>query len=215
MPSLSVDITDALETLCRGCEGIEAVMNTNSESNRFSLALTDLQRLSLAQNIPIAIVGGLGAIRYGYAAATQDIDIAVGQQSLPTLILLAPAYGFKLAWESKLGWHTLTHGDVEINIVPEGGKARDTSPTTIPSPEQMGVSSGLLYARIESWMELKISSGRQKDRAHVVEVLKKTTSAMIERIREHLQRTHISYLAQFNLLLAESIAEHSQEKDRR
>lgn len=190
-------------------------MNTNSDSNRFSLALTDLQRLSLEKNIPIAIVGGLAAIRYGHAAATQDIVVAVGQQSLPNLILLAPAYGFKLVWESKLGWHTLTHGDVEIKIVPEGGKARDTSPTTIPSPEQMGVSSGLLYTRIESWMELKISSGRQKDRAHVVEVLKKSTSAMIERIREHLQRTHATYLEQFNLLLAESIAEGRQEQDRR
>jgi len=70
--------------------------------------------------------------------------------------------GFKVAWESTLGWHALTHEDVEINIVPEGGKARDTSPTLIPGPDQMGVKSGLEYASIESWMELKISSGRHR-----------------------------------------------------
>jgi hypothetical protein len=169
----------------------------------------------LEENIPIAIVGGLAAIKYGYAAATQDIDVAVGKKYLQNLMMLAPAYGFKVASESKLGWHTLTHGDVEINIVPEGGRARDTSPTTIPSPEQMGVSHGLLYARIESWMELKISSGRQKDRAHVVEVLKKSTSEMVERTREHLRHTHITYVEQFERLLAEAIAEDQQEKDRR
>ena len=212
---LASDINDALKTLCRGCEGIEAVMNSNSEANRFSLALGDLQRFSMDNEIPIAIVGGLAAIRYGYAAATQDIDIAVGQPHLSTLLLLAPKYGFKVAWESKSGWHTLTHGDVEINVVPEGGRARDTSPTTIPSPEQMGVTCGLLYAPLESWMELKISSGRQKDRAHVVEVLKKSAAAWIERIREHLQKVHFTYAEQFDLLLVEAITEDQQEKDRR
>lgn len=185
------------------------------EGNRFSRALTDLQQLALEQDIPIAIVGGLAAIRYGYPAATQDIDIAVGRDHLGKLIQLAPRYGMVVAWESKMGWHTLTHGDVEINIVPEGGRARDSSPTEIPSPQQMGVDSDLKYASIESWVELKISSGRQKDRAHVVEVLKKTDEPTIGNIHDHIAKVHSQYESTFRQLLDESLEERQQEKDRR
>jgi uncharacterized protein (UPF0147 family) len=35
--------------------------------NRFAAALSALETLATSQNIPIAIVGGLGAIRYGYS----------------------------------------------------------------------------------------------------------------------------------------------------
>lgn len=190
-------------------------MNTNTEENRLSLALQDLQRLAVEQDIPIAIVGGLGAIRYGYPAATQAIDIAVQQDHLAGLLLAAPRYGFKIAWESTTGWHTLTHGDVEINVVPEGGRAKDSSPTEIPGPKQMGVLRGLDYASIESWIELKISSGRQKDLAHVVEVLKKADEKSIVKIEQHLLQVYESYSALFKQLLPEAIAESGQEKDRR
>jgi hypothetical protein len=211
---LSPAIISALRTLDRGSECIDAVLNMNSEVNRFTRALQDLQQLALQYHIPLAIVGGLGAIHFGYPAATQFIDIAVGREHLGTIIKAAKQLGFKVAWESKLGWHTLTHEDVEINIVPEGGKARDTSPTLIPGPDQMGVKSGLEYASIESWMELKISSGRQKDRAHVVEVLKVADHSTIEGIRTHIRSVHEAYERVFAELLADAESEHRQEKDR-
>src|SRR3990172_5848135 len=138
---LAEQIIASVATLSRGTESVRAVMA--SEENRFTRALEDLQRLSLAEGIPIAIVGGLAAIRYGYPAATQDIDIAVGKSQLATLLKTAPVFGFKVAWEAPSGWHILTHGDVEINVVPEGGKARNTAPTTIPGPTQLGVKQGL------------------------------------------------------------------------
>lgn len=215
MPQLASEIQIALNTLSRGSEGIDAVSDMTSENNRFARALQDLQRLADEQQIPLAIVGGLAAIRYGYAAATQDIDIAVGQDHLPRLIATAPRYGLVVAWESKTGWHTLTHGDVEINIVPEGAKARDSSPTQIPGPHAMGVTTSLQYAAIESWIELKISSGRQKDHAHVVEVLKKATSDVIGKIRIHLVQTHASYAQTFDQLIADAIVERQQEQTRR
>jgi hypothetical protein len=213
--SLSPEITSALRTLCRGSECIEAVLNMNTAENRFTRALEDLQRLSEHQDIPLAIVGGLGAIHFGYPAATQDIDIAVDKADLQSMIDFSPRYGFKVAWESKLGWHTLTHDDVEINIVPEGGKANDSSPTAIPGPTQMGVSAGLNYPVIERWMELKISSGRQKDRAHIVEVLKLSDQPTADRIRDHLKLVHDSYEQTFVQLLAEAEEERQQEKERR
>ena len=212
---LTSQIDQAIAILSRGCEGIEAVMSTNLESNRFTNALEDLQRLSKENQIPIAIVGGLAAIRYGYPAATQDIDVAISKRDLSTLLFVSPRYGFKVVWESKIGWHTLTHGHVEINIVPEGGRARDTSPTEIPGPMDMGVNSGLDYARIESWVELKISSGRQKDRAHIVEVLKKSEQSAIKRIVDHLLHIDESYKKTFEELLVQAIEERQQEQNRR
>ncbi len=212
---LSSEITSALGTLSRGSESVDAVLKMNAEENRFTRALQDLQRLAEHQNISLAIVGGLGAIHFGYPSATQDIDIAIDRENLQSVIDVSSRYGLKVAWESKLGWHTLTHDDVEINIVPEGGKARDTSPTEIPGPRQMGLDTGLHYAPIEYWMELKISSGRQKDRAHVVEVLKTMNQTGVEKIRNHLQLVHAQYEQIFIELLAEAETERQQEKGRR
>ena len=124
---LSIEIKCALETLSRGSECIDAVLSMSSEDNRFTRALQTLQRLAENEQMSLAIVGGLGAIHFGYPAATQDIDIAIDRRHLESMIEMSSRYGLKVAWESKLGWHTLTHEDVEINIVPEGGKARDTS----------------------------------------------------------------------------------------
>ena len=212
---LSFEIKSALETLSRGSECINAVRSMNSEENRFTRALEDLQRLAEKEHISLAIVGGLGAIHFGYPAATQDIDIAIDRRNLQSLIEASSRYGLKVAWESKLGWHTLTHDDVEINIVPEGAKARDSSPTVIPGPQKMGLDTGLHYAPIEYWMELKISSGRQKDRAHVVEVLKLADRSTIARIRTYLMSVHAQYEQTFIELLGEAETERQQEKERR
>ncbi len=210
--TLASSIIASAAILARGAESVSAVMA--GEENRFSRALADLQRLANAESIPIAIIGGLGAIRYGYPAATQDIDIAVGRDLLDKLVRSAPRYGFKVAWEAASGWHTFEHGDVEINIVPEGAKARNNSPTTIPSPSQLGVQSGLDYANLPGWFELKLSSGRQKDRAHVVEVMKKTVDGELQRAREHIASVHQSYLELFDQLLEEAKEERDQEGER-
>jgi hypothetical protein len=210
---LATDILASLAILNRGAESVSAVMST--EENRFSRALADLQRLAITENIPIAVVGGLGAIRYGYPAATQAIDIAIAQHQLEALVRTAPPYGFKVLWEAPSGWHTLTHGDVEINVVPEGGKAKNSSPTTIPSPAQLGVGQGLDYASLQGWIELKLSSGRQKDRAHIVEVMKKTADDVLHATRQHIASVHESYLQLFDRLLEEARDERAQEDERR
>ena len=129
---LSPSIVSAIRILERGSECIDAVRTMNAVENRFTRALEGLQRLAEQYNIPIAIVGGLGAIHFGYPAATQDIDIAIGIEHSEKIVEAAKRLGFKIVWESKLGWHTFTHEDVEINVVPEGKHARDTSANVIP-----------------------------------------------------------------------------------
>jgi hypothetical protein len=210
--TLAPAILASAAILNRGSESVRAVLA--SEENRFTSALAALEKLSVGEGIPIAIVGGLGAIRYGYLAATQDIDIAVARNQLGALIAAAPKYGFKIAWDAPSGWHTLMHGDVEINVVPEGGKAQDSAPTTIPGPSELGVKEGLDYANLPGWIELKLSSGRQKDRAHVVEVLKTNDPQSIQAARQHLAQVHQSYLELFDQLLDQSQAEQEQEERR-
>ena len=213
--SLSREITDALETLHYASASVQAVMNSSASDNRFSRAMEALDRLAHEKQIPIAIVGGLAAIRYGYPAVTEDIDIAIARDQIPEFVIAAPTYGFEIAWRAESDWHTLTHGDVEINVVPEGGKAQDSSPTTIPSPAELGVAEGLDYANLAGWMELKISSGRRKDQTHVIEVLKKCSEAAIDSIRDHLRRVHDTYLQKLNELAEEAELERQQEARRR
>lgn len=83
MPGLTSDITSALSTLCRGCEGVEAVLSMSTDGNRFSRALTDLQQLAQEQKIPIAIL----------SEAWQRFDMAIRQQ-LRILILRSA----KISW---------------------------------------------------------------------------------------------------------------------
>ena len=79
----------------------------------------------------------------------------------------------------------------------------------------MGLDTGLHYAPIEYWMELKISSGRQKDRAHVVEVLKTMNQLGVAKIRNHLHMVHAQYEQTFMELLAEAETEQQQEQGRK
>ncbi len=181
-PLLSPDLVAGAALLQRGSESIRAVIA--AEQNRFTRAFEALNRLSQNDGIPLAIVGGLAAIHFGYPAITEDIDIVVARDDLDKLLASAPHFGFKVKWRSTTGWHTLAFEDIEINIVPEGGKARDSSPTTIPGPRALGVSAGLSFSDLAGWIELKLSSGRAKDRTHIVEVLKTLADAQIAEIQE-------------------------------
>jgi hypothetical protein len=212
---LSADITSALEILNFRSASVQAVMNSSKSDNRFTRAIMALDDLAQRERVPIAIVDGLAAIHYGYPAVTEDIDIAISRVDLEKLINKAVDYGFKVVWKADSGWHTLEHGDVEINVVPEGGRAKKDSPTTIPGPVAMGVSSGIDYADPPHWVELKISSNRRKDQTHIVEVLKVQTLAMRNQIEDHLKSVHSQYLSLFRELAAEAELERNQESERR
>lgn len=209
---LAKEILAAAATLERGSESVRAVMA--GEQNRFTRALEALQKIAETEGIPLAIVGGLGSIRYGYPVLTEDIDVAVGREHLETLVQAAPRYGFKVPWTAKSGWHTLTYEDVEINVVPEGQKSRDTAPTTIPGPVHLGVSHGLGYASLAGWLETKLSAARNKDIIHVVEVLKKTPPSAVQEARQHLAKVHQDYLTHFDQLYQQAQEEREQERQR-
>jgi hypothetical protein len=103
---------------------------------------------------------------------------------------------------------------VRIEVVPEGAKPNKNAPTTIPGPQQLGVSEGSGYASIEGWIETKLGSGRMFDRGDVVQVLKKTDPATIAKIREHVAQVHSLYLRLFDELATAAEEEKQQEAER-
>jgi hypothetical protein len=210
MSLLSDDLLKEAAFLDRHFEAVRAVMGT--EENRFAQTLAELKRMAIRESLPIAVIGGLAAIHYGYAVSTQDVDVVVGRADLDRLLQVAPNYGFKIAWRAKTNWHTLTHGDVEINVVPEGERSHAHSPTTIPSPAQLGVSHGMEYASFPGWIELKISSGRRKDLTHVVEALKRVSDEMVDQARAHMRAVDPSYFERFEELAREATEEKQQER---
>ncbi len=209
---LSNSLSELATALQRGFESVRAV--TAGEVNRFSRALQALRELAHSEQIPLAIIGDLGTIRYGYHIAAQYIDIVVAQDHLARLVKSAPRYGFSIAHEVPIGWHTLTYGDLATNVVPAGDMMHATAPTTIPAPEQLGVHQGLDYASLPSWIELKLSSARQIDLAHFVEVMKKASPESHLEARIHIASVHPSYLLLFDQLFEEAEQERKQEEQR-
>jgi len=205
--SISPELRAGAAILERASESVRAVIE--KEQNRFTRAFEALNGLARANNTSLAVVDGLAAIHFGYPAVTEDIDVVASRDVLDGLLTEAPKFGFKVKWRSKVGWHTLVFEDVEINIVPEGGKARDSAPTTIPGPTLLGVAAGLGFSSLPGWIELKLSSGRAKDRTHLVEVLKALSPEQIAGAERHIASVHKRYAQ----LLAELIAEARAEKD--
>lgn len=193
---------------------IAAVRRPGQENSEFDRALGALKELSRKEGIPIAIVGGMAAIKYGYERYAKDINVVVAQRHLDTLIRVAPKYGIKLIAHDPHGWHKFQYEDVRIEVVPEGAKPRKDAPTTIPSPQQLGVAEGLDYASLEGWTETKLGSGRAFDRADIIQVLKKTAPATIEKIREHIGKVHSLYLRLFDELAVAAEEEKQQEAER-
>src|SRR5437773_227754 len=148
---------------------IAAVTRPEEQDSEFDRALGVLKTLSRKEGIPMAIVGGMAAIKHGYERLTQDIDIVVAKQHLDPLIRVAPNYGIKIIWRDPHGWHKLSYEAMKIEIVPEGAQASKDAPTTIPGPRHLGVEDGVDYASLAGWMETKLSSGRRQDQADVVQ----------------------------------------------
>jgi len=193
---------------------VAAVNRPGEENSEFDRAFDVLATLSRKVGIPIAIIGGVAAIRYGYERLTNDLDVVIGNQHLDTIIRVAPRYGVKIIWHDPRGWHKLQYEGLRIEIVPEGARPSKDAPTTIPGPAQLGVPEGLGYAKLEGWIETKLGSARRQDQADVVAVLKKAEPTANEKIREHIANVHAIYLRLLDELATAAEKEKQQEVER-
>jgi hypothetical protein len=193
---------------------VAAVKGSDVPESRFARALATLKTLARKENIPLAIVGGLAAIHHGYERFTKDIDIVVPSRNLDVLPRVAPHYGIKVIWKDPDGWHKLQCEGVPIDVVPEGRKPRKDAPVPIPDPEHLGVREGADYAGLAGWIETKLGSFRVQDRADVVQVMKVTSAATLQRVRKKLVKVHLLYSRRFDELLELALAEKQQERER-
>ncbi len=212
-PGLAVAVTAAgalldLDTL------VAAVKGQGEGDSRFKKALDALETLARREGIPVAIVGGLGAIHHGYERFTKDIDIVIGRKNLDAIVRVAPKYGIKVLWHDPKGWHKLNHGGVDIDVVPEGSSPEPRAPTTIRGPKQLGVTKGAGYAHLAGWVETKLSSNRIQDRADVVQVMKKTSPETLAKVRDHIAKVDSVYLRRFDQLHATAEEEKQRETQR-
>ncbi len=184
--------------------------------NQFSRANEALERLAVALDCPIAIVGELAAIHHRASVTTTDIDIVVPRDKLQVLVGAAPQHGLKVVRESPRGWHRLefvdAEGPVRIEVVPAGEKSpRDPehAPPN-PSPQELGVASGVGYASFAGWVAMKLVANRDKDRYHLIEALTQAAPEQIAEAVVQLRSMHPSYLAEFHRLVR-AAEDESQE----
>ena len=193
---------------------IMAIKGQGGEASKIGGAQAVLKDLALREGIPLAFIGGLGAIYHGYARNTKDIDVVVPKTALDAIIRIAPKYRIKVIWQDPEGWHKLHFGGVDIDVVPEGGLPQRHAPTTIPGPKQLGVVKGADYAGLPGWMETKLASNRIQDQADVVQVIKRTGSPALAKVRTHLAKVHHTYVKRFDDLQAAAGEEIEQERER-
>ncbi len=125
-------IIDAAEGMANLERIVAAVKGHDELESKFSKALATLKTLSRKEGIPLAIVGDLAAIRYGYERFTKDIDVVVQSGNLDILARVAPHYGIKVIWNDPGGWHKLACEGVPIDVFPEGANLARTR--HVPSP---------------------------------------------------------------------------------
>lgn len=152
---------------------IAAVLNKKiAAPNVYQEALNALGRLSREERIPLAIIGGAATIYHGYPRFTKDLDIVVRTNDFEQIIRVAHEYGIKVKSFNPTGFHAMEYKGVPIDVIREGTYDYRDNSGGIPSPANMGVSEGLGFASLASWVRIKLLSGRAKDDADIVEVMK-------------------------------------------
>jgi hypothetical protein len=198
MPAAFDNTLSRVDYLARSIRAV-----TSADDNPFSRAMAALARVAEAVPTPIAIVGGLAGIHYGSGVTTLDIDIVVETSRAAEIVEQAVRNGFRVHRSSPDGWATLlfpdTAGELTIEVLPAGGKTpRDPADAPpIPTPQQLGVKSGLDFASFGAWVSMKLVANRDKDRYHITEALKHADESRIAAAIVELRKLPRRYLTEF------------------
>ena len=136
--------------------------------------LTDLRDVSDALSSPITIIGGIAVAAHNYPRYTKDIDIIVKTADATKIA----NYLLETGKYENIGQNKLKHHlGVIINICTEGVKAG-----LLPFPPPQN-ESGVAVVSLPLLLALKTEANRYKDRADVVELIKRN-----EITQEYLQQ---------------------------
>ncbi len=180
---------------------------TSGGSNRFSRALDRLQQLAASLDFPLAVAGGLAGIVHGTGVTTLDIDVVIPGGKADSFARAAEEMGFRWVRHSAAGWHRLEfqdpEGAVPVKCLPAGQKSpRDPADAPpIPEPAELGVATGFGYADLPGWVLMKLVAGRDKDRYHLGEAIKRLDERAIAAIVLRLRPYPARYLNEFQKLV--------------
>jgi hypothetical protein len=184
---------------------VESVLAvTDHADNRFSRTFDSLRDLSQQLNTPLAIVGGLAGIYHGSGVTTLDIDIVVSASRVDEFATIAVANGFQLVRHSPRGWHLFeSPWGVRVELLPSGQRTpRDPADAPpIPTPQELGVESGVGYAAFAPWVMMKLVAARDKDRYHLIEAIKQANEAKMSLVVLWLQSHGPQYLPEWSRLV--------------
>jgi hypothetical protein len=171
----------------------------------------DLARICRDLEVPPVVIGGLAVNHHGYMRLTADVDILVSKRDAVSLYR-------KL--RSELGWKRHAEGfkntvlGVSVDICVEGERTAPGSTETFPDPAELATVDvkPLPVPALSELIALKVMSGRARDDADVVELLKRHPSrvqalrrAASRRLRTEAARKRLEHL----------IARAKEERERR
>src|SRR5262245_7463765 len=152
--------------------------------------------------VPFAVIGGFAVIEHGYERFTKDVDVLVYAADLPRAIAVLEAAG-------------LTSGGTSIGAKlrdPQTGVDVDVLGTAFEAEERALARSArtrtaLPVIPVAHLILMKLESGRSKDDADVVELLKAGTSP--GSVARYLRRAWPKLLPRFRQLAARARAERT------
>lgn len=143
----------------------------NPDLPAVDVALADLERLLVASGVGFKLVGGLAVVHHGYSRTTEDIDVLVEATGPTRLEPKLAAFGFERS--GKQGLRHLATG-VRVDLLIAGTPMPRTGSGTYPSPDELPASPrDQAVVGLPGLLELKLRSARHRDKADVVELLKR------------------------------------------
>lgn len=132
----------------------------------------DLARLCRDLRFPPVVIGGLAVNHHGYMRFTADVDVLVAREdAVPLYRRLKSETG----WRRHAGGFKNTILGVSLDICVEGERTAPRSEEVFPSPAALRTVPvrPLPVPALPELIALKVMSGRARDDADVVELLKR------------------------------------------
>lgn len=160
----------------------------------------DLARLCEDAGVKPVVIGGLAVNHHGYMRVTADVDILVARQEV---IALYRRLRSEPGWKRYAEGFKNTELGVGLDICVEGERTAPRSTEEFPNPAQIATIDldPLPVPALSELLALKVMSGRARDDADVVELLKRHRSRMTSlrtaasrRLRTHDARARLRAL---------------------
>lgn len=151
------------------------------------------------------LIGGIAVIHYGYRRYTNDVDVLYAERDLQIVKRLKT--NFKVVLKARNRWHHFEHRKtkVRLDLIPEGGL---TTYGFIPGPVTVGGEAGFISLHGLIW--LKLVSGRAKDDADVIEVMK----TQLRYVRDVRSKLPFELHERFDALIARAKKEIETDPNR-